>query len=425
MKHVRGYRSALSGNFYPYEPGKIKYQCDKTGENLDVVYDYDYIREHFNRSDLKDNRDYSIWRYAPILPVESLQHIPPLQIGWTPLYKSRKLGKDVGLNNLYFKDDGRNPSASFKDRASAVALVRAIEDGAKIVTGASTGNAGSSMACLCASVGMPAVIFVPENAPVAKIAQLLIFGAKVFAVRGTYDDAFDLCLRVSREFNWINRNTGYNPFTREGKKTCALEICEQLEWKAPDKVFVSVGDGNIISGMWKGFRDLFELGFIDKIPKLFGVQSEKSNSVYLSVKAAKLDPDSHIRIQNVKATTIADSISVDIPRDGQMAVRAILETDGDAVQVSDEDILSAVKLLGKNEGIFAEPAGATAYAGVRKLALEGKMPPEETVVAVVTGNGLKDVASALKVAGEPIKIDPDLDEVKKRIDRGLRITDSG
>lgn len=415
MKHIRGYKSALSGNFYPYEPGKIKYQCDKTGENLDVVYDYDYIKKHFNKADLKNNRDYSIWRYAPILPVKTLDHIPPLQIGWTPLYKSRKLGKNIGLDNLYFKDDGRNPSASFKDRASAVALVRAIEDGAQIITGASTGNAGSSMACLCASVGMPAVIFVPENAPEAKIAQLLIFGAKVFAVRGTYDDAFDLCIKVSEEFGWINRNTGYNPFTREGKKTCAFEICEQFDWKALDRVFVSVGDGNIISGLWKGFRDLFNLGFIDKIPRLYGVQSEKSNSVFLSVKVCKLDPDADIKISAVKATTIADSISVDVPRDGQMAVRAILETDGDAVQVSDEDILSAVKLLGKNEGIFAEPAGATAYAGVRKLAIMGDLPEDETIVAVVTGNGLKDVASALKVAGEPIKIDPDLDEVKRYI----------
>ncbi|MCD4784016.1 MAG: threonine synthase [Candidatus Eremiobacteraeota bacterium] len=415
MKHIRGYESALSGNFYSYEPGKIKYQCDKTGENLDVVYDYDYIKKHFNKADLKDSRDYSIWRYAPMLPVKTLDHIPPLQIGWTPLYKSRKLGKNIGLDNLYFKDDGRNPSASFKDRASAIALVRAIEDGATIVTGASTGNAGSSMACLCASVGMPAVIFVPEKAPVAKIAQLLIFGAKVFAVRGTYDEAFDLCLKVSGEFGWINRNTGYNPFTREGKKTCAFEICEQLEWEVPDRVFVSVGDGNIISGLWKGFRDLFKLGFIDKIPKLYGVQSEKSNSIFLSVKECKLDPDADIRICTVKATTIADSISVDTPRDGQMAVRAILETDGDAVQVSDEDILDAVKLLGKNEGIFAEPAGATAYAGVRKLALMGDLPEDETIVAVITGNGLKDVSSALKVAGKPIGINPDLDEVKRYI----------
>lgn len=415
MKHIKGYKSVISGNTYDYEPGQIKYQCDKTGENLEVIYDYDYIRSHFSREDLANCRDYSVWRYAPMLPIKSLDHIPPLQIGWTPLYQSRKLGKELDLNNLYFKDDGRNPSASFKDRASSVALVRAIEDGAGIVTGASTGNAGSSMACLCASVGMPAVIFVPEKAPVAKIAQLLIFGARVFAVRGTYDEAFDLCLQVSKEFDWINRNTGYNPFTREGKKTCSYEICEQLGWKAPDRVFVSVGDGNIISGLWKGFRDLYELGFIDRMPKLMGIQSEKSNSVYLSVEASKMDPEAGIKVCQVSATTIADSISVDIPRDGAMAVRAILETDGDAVEVSDEEILEAVKLLGKKEGIFAEPAGATAYAGVRKIALRGDLDENETIVAVITGNGLKDVSSALKVAGEPVKINPSLDDVKKEV----------
>lgn len=414
MKHIKGYKSVASGNFYPYEPGVMKYLCDKTGENLEVIYDYDYIRTNFSKKDLENNRNYSIWRYAPMLPVKTLDHIPPLQIGWTPLYHSKKLGKSLDLENLYLKDDGRNPSASFKDRASAIALVRAIEDGAKIVTGASTGNAGSSMACLCASVGMPAVIFVPEKAPVAKIAQLLIFGARVFAVRGTYDEAFDLCLKVSDEFGWINRNTGYNPFTREGKKTCAYEIWEQMGFKIPDRVFVSVGDGNIISGLWKGFRDLHEMGFTDKLPKLMAVQSDKSNAIYQSVKACKVNTGSAIKVCSVCATTIADSISVDQPRDGYMAVKAVLESGGDAVQVSDEEILEAISLLGKNEGIFAEPAGSAAYAGVRKMAELGELSSEETIVAVITGNGLKDVSSALKVAGEPEKIDPTMEDVRKK-----------
>lgn len=415
MKQIRGYKSVVTGVEYSYEPGKIRYLCEKTGENLEVIYDYNYIRKNFSKNDLENNRNYNIWRYAPLLPVKTMDHIPPLQIGWTPLYRSKKLARHLGLNNLYLKDDGRNPSASFKDRASAVALVRAIEDGAKIVTGASTGNAGSSMACLCASVGMPAVIFLPEKAPVAKVAQLLIFGAKVFAVRGTYDDAFDLCLKVSSEFNWVNRNTGYNPFTREGKKTCSFEICEQLGWKAPDRVFVSVGDGNIISGLWKGFRDLHEMGFIDRIPQLMGVQSEKSNSIYQSVKGCKLDPKADIKVCNVTATTIADSISVDIPRDGYMAVRAILETGGDAIQVTDEEILDSIREIGQNEGIFAEPAGATAYAGVKKAIRMNELDPDEVVVAVITGNGLKDVQSALKVAGDPIKVNPDLEDVKKAL----------
>lgn len=418
MQHVLGYESVISRNKYDYDHSKIRYLCEKTGENLEIIYNYNYIKKAFSRESLRDNRDYSIWRYAPILPVKLKERVIPLSIGWTPLYKSRKLAGKLGLKNLFLKDDGRNPSASFKDRASSVALVKAMEMGADIITGASTGNAGSSMACLCASVGMPAVIFVPESAPVAKLVQMLIFGTKLFAVRGTYDEAFDLCLKVSKEFGWVNRNTGYNPFTREGKKTCALEIAEQLGWKAPDAVFVSVGDGNIISGIGKGFRDLIALGFIEKMPRIYGVQSKQSNSVYLSVKKAKENPGKPIEIISVSATTIADSISVDLPRDGHMAVRTILESGGDAIEVDDSEILEAIKELGCSEGIFTEPAGSTSYAGVKKAVEAGIVDPDETIVAILTGNGLKDVKSALRVAGEPVKIEPDLESVKKVLKGG-------
>ncbi len=407
---ILGYESVKSKVQYPYQKGKIMYTCEKTGENLNVVYDYEEIKKSFKKENLKNNRDYSIWRYFPLLPIDSLKYIPPLAIGWTPLYKSKKLGKPLGIENLYFKDDSRNPSASFKDRASAIALVVAREINSSIVTGASTGNAGSSMACLCASVDMPAVIFVPKSAPVAKLAQMLIFGAKLIAVDGTYDDAFDLCLKVSEEFGWVNRNTGYNPFTREGKKTCAYEIAEQMGWQVPDKVFVPVGDGNIISGIGKGFYDLYSIGFIDRIPQIYGVQSEKSNSVYLSVKKSR--EKGEIEIVPVKSTTLADSISVDLPRDGVMAVRTIMESGGDCLQVSDEEILEGILDLGK-EGIFSEPAGATAYAGVKKAVEMGIIKPHEKVVALVTGSGVKDVKAALRVAGEPVVISPTIEEVKK------------
>jgi threonine synthase len=413
MDHVTGYRSVKSNNFYCYEPGKIRYTDDKTGENLEIVYDYDLVKKRFSKKQLEDNRDYSIWRYAPLLPIKSLENIPPLRIGWTPLYKSRKPGIDNRTSNLYFKDDTRNPSASFKDRASAVALVSAVEAGADIITGASTGNAGSSMACLCASMGFPAVIFVPENAPVAKLVQMLMFGAKLFAVRGNYDDAFELCLKVSQEFGWVNRNTGYNPFTREGKKTCAYEICEQMNWQVPDRVFVPVGDGNIISGIGKGFRELLEIGFIDRIPKIMGVQSSRSNSVYLSVKRKKEHPDRDLEIIPVNSTTVADSISVDLPRDGYLAARIIIESGGDAIEVTDEEILHAGKELAENEGLFCEPAASAGYAGVVKALKQGIVSPDETIVTVLTGSGLKDVKSAMKTAGEPIIIEPTISEVKR------------
>ncbi|MBU1908505.1 MAG: threonine synthase, partial [Verrucomicrobia bacterium] len=339
---------------------------------------------------------------------------PPLRIGWTPLYAAGRLGAPLGLKQLYIKDDGLNPSASFKDRAGAVALVRAREKGAKVIAGASTGNAGSSMACLTASVGLPCVIFVPEKAPPAKIAQLLVFGARVLAVRGTYDDAFDLCMKICDERGWFNRNTGHNPFTREGKKTCSYEICEQLGWHAPDRVVVPTGDGNIISGIWKGMKDLYAVGLIDRLPKIDCAQSEKSNAITRAVEQVRAaHPDGaasvdwrHVRIEPVKATTLADSISVDVPRDGLAAVRAVIESGGEACTVPDEEILAAIPELARGAGVFAEPAAACAWAVTRRLAQAGRIQPDEKVICLVTGNGLKDVGAARKAAGEPVLIKP-------------------
>ncbi|HPZ07884.1 MAG TPA: pyridoxal-phosphate dependent enzyme, partial [Candidatus Eremiobacteraeota bacterium] len=253
---------------------------------------------------------------------------------------------------------------------------------------------------------MPAVIFVPEKAPKAKIAQLMLFGAKVIMVKGTYDEAFDLCMEVSKEYGWYNRNTGYNPFTREGKKTCSLEICEQLKWKMPDRLFVSVGDGNIISGLWKGLKDLYELGFIENLPRLIGVQSELSASVVRSWENSK--ENDRIDIIPVRSTTVADSISVDLPRDGVAAVKAIKESKGMGITVSDEEILDTIKYLAQKTGIFGEPAGVTGMAGLRKLCLSGEISGEEKIVCVITGSGLKDIDSAMKVAGKPILIEPNL-----------------
>jgi threonine synthase len=218
-------------------------------------------------------------------------------------------------------------------------------------------------------------------------------------------------MEVSGEYGWYNRNTGYNPFTREGKKTCTLEICEQLKWKVPDKIFVSAGDGNIISGLWKGWKDLYELGFIDHLPEMIAVQSTLSSSIALSFENSK-DMD-RIEIVPVSATTVADSISVDLPRDGVAAVRAIKESHGTAVTVSDEEILDTIKYMAQKTGIFGEPAGVTGFAGLRKLAREGKVSSQEKIVCVVTGSGLKDIDSAMKVAGKPVIIEPDLEAFKE------------
>jgi len=290
----------------------------------------------------------------------------------------------------------------------ARAVCKALELGFETIAGASTGNAASSTSCLCASLGISPTIFVPRSAPPAKVAQLLVFGARVYAVEGTYDEAFDLCGEACREYGWYNRNTGYNPYTREGKKTVSFEICEQLGWEVPDTVLVPVGDGNILSGVGKGFHDLLATGLIEREPRLIAVQSEKSSAVVDAI----LD-DGVVR--PVHATTIADSISVDLPRDGEAAVRAVRESGGTGVLVSDKEILQAILTVARGAGIFAEPAGAAAYAGLAKLRGEGKIGADETVVCLVTGNGLKDVASARKVAGEPAVIRPTLESLEERL----------
>ena len=408
MSYVCGATCYHCGKKWPLS--KITYTCPDCEGNVELIYDYAKIKQICHPKYFQQNHDYSMWRYQPLLPVNECGMIS-LQIGWTPLYRVKQ---EAGVK-LYIKDEGRNPSASLKDRASAVALIHARESGAKKVTAASTGNAGSSMSCLSANIGMPAVIFVPRKAPEAKIAQLLIFGARILMVNGTYDDAFDLCLKVSKEFGWYNRNTGYNPYTREGKKTCAMEICEQLGWRVPDWVLVSVGDGNILSGLWKGFRDLKEIGMIDRLPKLAGVQSTTSNAIAQAVERVKAGQA--LEIRPVNATTIADSISVDLPRDGLAAAQAILNSQGVAVQVSDEEILQAMPCLARQTGVFGEPAGATAFAGFGKMRAMNLLKENETVVCVITGSGLKDVATAIKVAGTGTVIDPTLDAVKKLLSK--------
>lgn len=377
---------------------------------MQVVYDYDNIKNRLTKEFLKANNDRIIWRYKELLPVDDLKFVPPVQVGWTPLYNAEKMAKQLGIKNVYLKDDGRNPSASFKDRAGAVAVAHARETGETVITTASTGNAASSLSCLTGSIGMKTVIFVPKTAPAPKIAQLLVFGAEVIMVNGTYDDAFDLCLKASAEYGWYNRSTGINPYTREGKKTCAFEICEQLGWNVPDKVFVSVGDGNIISGLWKGFTDFYKIGLIDRLPKMVAVQAEHSNAVKLAVDKGTDE------ITAVSGETVADSISVSVPRDGTAAARAVLESKGFAVSVTDSEILAGIPKVARGAGVFAEPAAAAAYVGLEKAVKDGKVSPEDRVAVVITGNGLKDVNSAMKSVGKPNLINPDMDELKKLVD---------
>jgi len=389
--------------------------CPDCGGNLDITYDYTAIVDDIERSQ-RDRARY-LFAFAPFLPVRRPTSRFPLRVGNTPLYAANRLGNSQGLRNLYLKDDTANPSASSKDRASAIAVRRAMDIGANIVSVASTGNAGSSLACVAAAVGIKAVIFVPESAPVEKLTQALSFGATVLAVRGNYDDAFDLCLRASEEYGWFNRSTGYNPYTREGKKVCAFEIWESLEGRAPDRVVVPSGDGNLLSGMWKGWCDLKALGLIDRLPKIDCAQSENSAAICKTVckirDAGQSSPDwSRLVVEEVCASTIADSISVNRPRDGLAAVKAIIESGGEAITVSDEAILGAIPQIASHSGIFAEPAAAATWAAVQRMVADDKVDADECIVCLMSGSGLKDIASARAAAGEPLLIDPTLDAVR-------------
>ena len=375
--------------------------CPSCGSNLDVINDRDTILTQVRQSPFDTARI-------------------PLQIGDTPLYPAERLGQSIGLRNLYLKDDTVNPSASSKDRASAFAVLRALDSGAETVAVASTGNAGSSLACVAAAAGIQAVVFVPEDAPVAKLTQALSFGATVLAVRGNYDDAFELCLSAADEFGWFNRSTGINPFTREGKKICAWEIWASMDGRVPDRVVVPTGDGNLLSAMWKGWCELKAVGLIDRLPKIDCAQSSASAAISRTVHRIRNSESTNVQwskvdVESVNASTVADSISVDRPRDGLAAVRAIVESGGAAITVPDDDILAAIPEMASLSGVFPEPAAAAPWAAVKQMVSDGKIEPDELVVCLVSGNGLKDIATARSAVGQPQLIDLSLDAVKAAV----------
>ena len=394
-----------------FEPAAGRYVCDQCGLDgtLDVLYDLDEAKKNISRESLAASRDLTLWRYRAMLPVEDEKHIPPLAVGWTPLYKSAKLAAEYGVKELLIKDDGRNPTASLKDRASAVGVAKALDFDQKIVCCASTGNAASSLAGFAAVTGLESYIFVPEHAPAAKVTQLLVYGAHVVLVHGDYEDAFQLATAAIEKFGWYNRNCAINPYLVEGKKTCALEIAEQSGWNPPDRVFISVGDGCCIGGLYKGFGDLLALGFIDRIPKITGVQAEGSKPVYDAMQSGAA------RVEFGPADTIADSISVGAPRNWAKALRAMRKSGGSAVVVSDAEILAAIPELARKSGVFGEPAGVTSFAGFKKMAVAGQLRAGERVAVVVTGNGLKDIDSARRAVGSPMLCPPDIDRFTELI----------
>lgn len=403
MKNVKCGKCVKCGKEYPATPDLT---CCECGGILDIIYDYDYIKTQLTKEKLAARTDMSMWRYRELLPIEETTENTPLRVGNSPLYEEPRLASELGLGRLWVKDDGQNPTASLKDRASAMAVAKAREAGAKVIACSSTGNAASSLAGNAAAAGLKTYIFVPSRAPKGKVAQLMTFGATVISVEGSYEDTFELSKAAIDKWGWYNRNAAINPYLSEGKKTVALEIMEQLNWEAPDYIAISVGDGCTIAGLWKGLKDLYAIGFIDRLPRLISAQAEGCCPLN---RAIAENQDWHPMEEN----TLADSIAVGVPRNADKALLAIRESNGVVVNVSDEEIMAAQKLLGRSCGVFGEPAGVTGAAGVKKLCQQGVLGKNDTVVSVVTGNGLKDVANAIKSCGEPITIPSDMDRLLK------------
>jgi len=404
MEHVKYYQCTLCNKVY--DKKRYIFTCPSCGEHgiLDVIYDYASLRHILTESYFRANLDFSIWRYLPILSVLDRHTDETLRVGWTPLYDSKHLREQIHLRHLYIKDEGLNPTGSLKDRASVIAVLKALEARKHIVSCSSTGNAASSLAGNAAKMGLKSVIFVPKRAPIGKLTQLQVYGSTLITVDGDYKDAFSLSKKAISHFGWYNRNAAINPHLVEGKKTVAFEIAEQLHFRVPDWVVVSVGDGCTIAGVYKGFYDFHQIGLIHKIPKLLGVQAEGCSPFVDAVDEERL-------IRESAENTIADSIAVGIPRNPIKALRAVSESLGAWVKVSDQAIMDAMFLMGKAEGIFAEPAASASLAGVIEAKRQGIIKEKDSVVVISTGNGLKDVKNATDHGEKPVLMKPDLSEL--------------
>jgi len=367
---------------------------------LKTIYDYTAIRNSPNKHLFRElEKD----QFLPLLPIQDLSSLPKLKVGNTPLYHFRELaGEKLGFD-LFLKDDSQNPTFSFKDRASAIVSAWAKEHGIDSIIAASTGNAGSSLAGICAAQGQKSVIFVPAAAPLAKLTQIVMYGAQIVPVAGTYDDAFSLSVKATELFGFYNRNTAFNPLTIEGKKTVSFEIFSQLGEQIPDRIFIPTGDGVILSGVYKGFEDLLQLGIIEKMPVIVAVQAEGSKNL-----VSNLHADDFL---STPSSTIADSISVDVPANFYMSADYLWQYVGETMTVSDKEILDASVQLARSTGLFAEPAAAAAFAGMMKYREAGMMEAGSRNVVLLTGSGLKDLKSMQARIQLPRPVSPDIESL--------------
>lgn len=398
------YRCTLCGSTFARDD--VRYLCPNCGRAYTSGRPLEGVLEVlFDAADLCAAANSEIPDEDTFLPVER-EFFPPLPVGQTPFIPVPRLAKELRCTHLHIKNDAANPSGSLKDRASFLVVAEARRIGENTIVTASTGNAASALAAICASAGMEAVIFVPASAPRGKLAQMILYGATVVPVDGTYDDAFSLSLQYTAEVGGLNRNTAYHPLTIEGKKTAGLEIFRQNRNTVPDVIVVPVGDGVIISGVHKAFLDLRAAGMIERLPRLLGVQAEHSDAIHRFVRTGKYsDAPSPV--------TIADSISVRTPSNAYLARKAIIDSAGSTVTVTDAEIISSQHMLASTTGVFGEPAAAASVAGLRKALEGGILEGRESIVLLITGHGLKDVDAALKGVRMPNPVPPDLESAKQ------------
>jgi threonine synthase len=381
--------------------------CENCGGPLEAVYDYEKLRSGY--SGLPVEGDHSgVWRYAPLLPVNPKTRMITLGEGGTPLVRAERLSQDLGVQKLFVKDDGRNPTLSFKDRKSAVAVSKAEEFGAKGIANMTAGNAGASVAAYSARAGIPAYIFTVEGISESKLAKLLSYGARVFGTQAPTKEVMDFVDAVSKRYGFTNMIAAsrYNPYVKEGAKTCVFELYEQFRGELPDWVIVPVGVGGNIAGLFKGLRELKLLGLIERYPRLVGVQGEGCAPVVEAFEKG-LPPDQVPTVMDPH--TLAHSILDSWAPDGDQALVAIRETNGLAVGVSDADLLESMKAMSGREGLFVEPAAAAPLAALRRLLKAGKVGRDEAVVLLATGHGSNQPDATIRAWGRPPMIQLDLD----------------
>lgn len=397
---------------HQYKPGEVSLTCLACGISgiLDVEYDYESVGEQFRALRTEGDRGLGVWRYLPFLPLDPGWERPTLPLDRTPLIDCPALARELGVRQLLIKDDSRTPTASSKDRASAVAVVRARAEGYDVAGCASTGNAAVSLAGWTAAAGLKSLIFVPATAPEAKVAQLIIYGARVLLVEADYAITWRLAQRAAYELKFYNRNCAVNPFLVEGKKTLGLELGEELADDPATVVTMSVGDGCSIAGLWKGLDEMHRVGVLAERPRLLGVQAEGAAPLVGAFERGEDGPVTG------PAATLADSISVGEPRNSIKALRAVRASGGALLAVSDNEILGAIHDVARLSGIFAEPAAAAPFAGLRRARLSGLLKPTDKVVHVVTGSGLKDVRAAKQATSTPSLIEPSIEAVREELE---------